>query len=140
MSSGVGDSMTRSLFFGLPALAGLAVALAAWVRTRRFDPHLRNAVLIGVVVLSAGVGIAVYLGRAPGVSGSSALEGAAIASLACALLAGVYYAAGRYIRQLVALVGFWVASLLPYYYFAVFVTIVVAAFSQCPPGSYECPV
>jgi hypothetical protein len=132
--------MTRLVFFGLPALAGLAVAIAAWAPTRRFGPHRLNPVLIGIVLLSAGVGMAVYLGRAPGVSGGSALEGATIASLACVLLAGVYYAAGRYIRQLVALVVFWAASLLPYYYFAVLVTIIVAAFSQCPPGSYECPV
>jgi hypothetical protein len=93
-----------------------------------------------MAAVSVMAGLAVYLGHAPGVSGSRALEGAAFATAGVALPLGVYYWLAYSVRRNWLLAVLCVLSLVPitiYFYVLLFG---VAALANCPPHAYECPV
>jgi hypothetical protein len=143
------------LILGTPALASAAVAGAAWwTKPGRAALRAGRAAAISVVraavqqwipvvlagLISVAIGVLVYIGHALDVSSNQALHGAVIALLASALALGIYWALGRFVRQRAMLVVVWVASLVPLYYYAFFAWIAVAAYTQCGPQAYECPV
>lgn len=124
----------------------MAVACAAWwTAPRHVAPppvsiakRLIPAALVAVITVT--VGVVAYLGHAPGVSTGRAIGGAVVAVLASVLPLSLYWAAGRFVRDLVDLVLAWLASLAPLYIYAVIESLIVVAYTQCGPGSSECPL
>jgi hypothetical protein len=156
----VNNDLIVFVILATPALASPSVAAAAWWTAPGRAPlgqvaawrsaaartaaarvaRWRWAPAALVVLISAALGLLAYLSRAPDVSGSRALDGAAIALAASAIPLSMYYTLGRLIRRAMAVLVVWLLSLLPLYYYAIFAVIVVASWAQCTPGQYECPV
>jgi hypothetical protein len=91
-------------------------------------------------LISALLALWSYLARAYDVTDGRALAGAVIAVLGSALPLSVYHLAGRHIKRPVVLAACWLISLIPLYYYSFFVGLAVAAYTQCAPGQYECPI
>jgi hypothetical protein len=139
----------------MPALASLAVVCAAWWTAPRraalrpggtaANPIVRP---IGrrwfpaslVLVISATLGVLAYLCHAPDLSGDRAIGGAVVAVVAASLPLSLYWALGRFVRDIVALVVAWMASLVLLYYYALIAVLIVVGYTQCGPGSSSCPL
>lgn len=125
-------SSTQLIAFATPAVASVAVVCAARWAAKRWIP----AALVAVI--SVTLGVVAYLARAPGLSIGQAIAGAVVAVLASSLPLSLYWAMGRFVRDLVALVVGWVASLAPLYFYALYALLFVVAYTQCG-GSSGCP-
>jgi hypothetical protein len=146
---------SQPLAYAMPALASLAVVCAAWWTAPRraalrpggtaANPIVR---LIGrrwipavlVAVIGATLGVLAYLGHAPGLSSGRAIGGAVVALVASSLPLSLYWAMGRFVRDMVALVVAWLASLVLLYYYALIAALIVVGYTQCGPGSSSCPL
>lgn len=149
----VNSDLTVLLFYGTPAVASAVVTGAAW-RTKPGRAALRAGGAAAtsivraavrrwipaalVVSISAALGALAYAGHAPEVSAGQAVHGAVIALLASALALSVYWALGRFVRQLAMLIVVWVASLVPLYFYAFFALIIALTYTQCGPGNSGC--
>lgn len=154
------DEPVVFMIYATPAAASLAVAVAAWwtapgraplaqIAAWRSAVARSAAVRVArwrwvpvalVVLVSAAIGVLAYLTRVPDVNSSRALGGAAIALAASLVPLSIYYAIGRLIKHAMTMLGVWLVSLLPLYYYAVVALIVVSASTQCTPGQYDCPL
>src|SRR6185437_2345043 len=147
------NNASEILFYAAPGVASAAVAGAAWwTKPGRAALRAGKAAAISVVraavqqsvpvvlagLISVTLGVLAYTGHALDVSSDQALHGAVIALLASALALGIYWALGRFVRQLAMLVVVWVASLVPLYFYAFFALIIVLRNTQCRPGNPGC--
>jgi hypothetical protein len=150
----VNRSISEFLIFVTPGLASAAVAGAAWwTRPGRAALRTGKAAAISVAraaverwipvalaaLISITLGVVAYAGHTLDVSSGRALHGAVIALLASAGALAIYWAMGRFVRQIAMLVGLWALSLVPLYYYAFFALVVVVTYTQCAPGNSDCP-
>src|SRR5947209_2151868 len=126
---------TRTAFETVPGLASLVVTGSAWAAARSSRRAVRWSAGALVLALVAAAGMA-YLTRAVDVSSAQALRGALIAALGSAVALSGYYAAGRLIRRAIVVLVLWLAGLVPLYYYAFLLFVLVAAATQCAPGAY----
>jgi hypothetical protein len=144
----VNNNPAELLVYATPGLASLVVACAAWwaapgragaipavtASVRRYIP----AALVALI--SVTLGVVAYAGHAPGLTGDRALEGGVVAFLASALPLSLYWLMGRVLRPLVAVVMAWAVGLAPLYYYALIASLIVVGYTQCGPGSTDCPL
>jgi hypothetical protein len=149
----VNNDFTVVLFYGTPAVVSAVVGGAAWWTERGraalcaggaaamsvVRAAVRRSIPAALVVsISVAFGGLAYAGHAPDVSAGQAVHGAVIALVASALALSVYWALGRFVRQLAMLVMVWLASLVPLYFYAFFALIFALTYTQCGPGNPGC--
>jgi hypothetical protein len=127
--------------FLVPALVTLAPILVG-LGVSRFGGRWAHAVVLAVIVgISLALGVATFSQHSSEVSASRALGGSVIAGALGGLLPlTAYFELGYRVRSRIVLIVCWLVSVVPFYYYAIVLVLLVAAQTNCTPDQYECPV